>query len=250
MRFLSLLLCLLSLLLVAPSLYAEQIRVAVASNFVVALKAVVKTFEQSSGHQVVLISGSTGKLYAQIKQGAPFDLFFAADRKRPERLEKEAVALVGSRFTYAAGRVVLWSPEPELVDPKGDVLQQVEFTRLAMANPKLAPYGRATKEALERLGLWGALHTKMVRGENIGQAYQFVRSGSVKLGFVALSQVKQPGQSVLGSYWIIPDEYHGPITQQAVMLKKGQAATAFVKYVKSNRATDIFRSYGYIIPKD
>jgi len=240
-----LLLCLLSF---TSTLFADQIKVAVASNFVVTLRALAEEFELRTGHQVLLITGSTGKLYAQISQGAPYDAFFAADARRPEILEREGGAIEGSRFTYASGRVVLWSPDSEVVDSSGEVLKRGKFKRLSIANPKLAPYGRAAQQILQKRGIWQSLRTKVVRGENIGQAYQFVRSGSVELGFVAFSQLKRPTQPISGSYWLVPQQLYQPILQQAVLLKEGVAANAFMEFVKSDYASAVIGNSGYFSP--
>lgn len=178
---------------------AEEIRVGVASNFANAVKTLAEHFEIDTGHKVTLVFGSSGELYAQIRNGAPFDAFLAADIKRPELLEKEGIALPGSRFAYASGKLILWSPMAGYVDPDGKILKQGDFRHLAIANPKLAPYGMAAREVLQARGVWDVLKVKTVRGENIGQAFQFVRSGNAELGLVAWSQVKQPGRPMTGS---------------------------------------------------
>ena len=227
---------------------ADEIRVAVASNFRYAIEDLAPRFERQTGHDLTLIFGSTGKHYAQIKHGAPFDLFFAADAHRPQLLEEEGLAAPGSRFTYALGKLVLWSPQPGLVDPKGTMPKDGTFRYLSIANPKLAPYGRATEEVLQVSGLWKSLQRKMVRGENIGQALQFVRSGNAELGFVAYSQIKRPGHLVNGSYWEVPQSLYTPITQQAVLLKEGRAARDFIAFMHSEEARATIRSYGYTTP--
>ena len=227
---------------------ADIIRVAVASNFNHAITELASRFETTSEHRVTLIFGSTGKHYAQIKHGAPFDLFFAADARRPQLLEEEGLASPGSRFTYALGKLVLWSPQPDLVNPEGKMQKNGTFRYLSIANPKLAPYGRATEEVLQASGLWKSLHGKMVRGENISQALQFVRSGNAELGFVAYSQIKRPGHPVIGSYWEIPQSLYTPITQQAVLLKEGRAARDFLTFMHSEEAQTTIRSFGYSTP--
>ncbi len=232
-------------LLVGSSAMADEIRVAVASNFVEALKAIAGRFEAQTGHKVTLIQGATGRHYAQIKNGAPFDIFFAADVRRPRLLDEQKVALPGSRFTYAIGRVVLWSPKPAYVDAEGRVLEQGQFRHLAIANPKLAPYGRAAREVLQSYGLWDRYTDRMVRGENIGQAFHFVRSGNAELGLVAYSQVKRPGQPVAGSIWIVPQTLYAPIEQQAVLLLDTDAARSFLSFVKRKAAQEIIRGFGY-----
>jgi len=229
-------------------LMAEEIHVAVASNFGNAIKGLSQSFEQKTGHKVTLIFGSTGKHYAQIKNGAPFDAFFAADSKRPELLEKEGVVLPGTRFTYAVGKIILWSPKNGYVDSEGKVLEKGNFRRLAIANPKLAPYGKAAQEVLQVRGLWNGLKGSIVRGENIGQTFQFIKSGNAQLGFVAYSQVKRPGHSIAGSWWEVPQALYTPIVQQAVLLKENEAARAFLKYVKSEVSLGIIHGFGYGTP--
>ena len=227
---------------------ADEIHVAVASNFTNTIKALATRFEAGSGHKVTLSFGSTGKHYAQIKNGAPFHAFFAADVKRPELLDEEGVALPGSRFTYAIGKIVLWSPKRGAVDAQGKVLEEGTFRHLAIANPKLAPYGKAARKVLQDRGIWEALQNRMVRGENIGQAFQFVKSGNAELGFVALSQVKHPAHSIEGSWWEIPQSLYTPIEQQAVLLRESDAARAFLAFVKSDASLEIIRGFGYATP--
>jgi molybdate transport system substrate-binding protein len=234
--------------LAASQAAATEIRVAVASNFIRAISAAAERFEQDSGHKVILAFGSTGKHYAQIRNGAPFDAFFAADVRRPKLLEKEGLAVPGSRFTYAVGKLVLWSPDTAFVDAQGKVLEQGEFHHLAIANPKLAPYGLAAREVLQARGLWNDMDKRLVRGENIGQTFQFVASGNAELGFVAMSQLMRPGQAVEGSHWDVPPALYGPIEQQAVLLKDKEAARAFMSFVRSAAAIRIIRDYGYEVP--
>ena len=236
------------LLAIMSAAAAADIRVAVASNFSRAMQDVKRLFEQQTGHRVILVSGSTGKHYAQIRNGAPFEAFFAADIERPQRLEQESIALANSRFTYAIGRVVLWSPDSGLVDSQGKVLNTGNFRFLAMANPRLAPYGRAAEQIIRAQGAWKSLQGRMVRGENIGQAFQFVKSGNAELGFVALSQIKQPGKSTEGSFWDVPHSLYSPVEQQAVVLQDNPVAHAFVEFVKSDRAREIIQAYGYGVP--
>ncbi len=236
------------LLLAAGEVYAEEVRIAVASNFADAIKAIGKSFETDTGYKVSLIFGSTGKHYAQIKNGAPFHAFFAADIKRPQLLEKEGVIIPGSRFTYAIGKVVLWSPTPDFVDNEGKVLEQGEFHHIAIANPKLAPYGKAAQEIMQARGVWDKIGDRIVRGENIGQTFQFVKSGNAELGFVAYSQVKHPDKTVTGSIWEAPQQLYSPIEQQAVLLQDNAAAKAFMEYTRSQQALDIIHAYGYATP--
>jgi molybdate transport system substrate-binding protein len=249
MRFSSLCCVLLLTLSSLPALaQTTEVRVAAASNFKDAMEAVSAGFEERSGHRVTLITGSSGKHFAQILNGAPYDLFFSADIERPRRLEQAGMALNGSRFTYAVGQLVLWSPTPGLVDNRGQVLHQGAFRHLAMANPELAPYGRAARDVLEKLGVWQRLRGRTVRGENVSQAFQFVHSGNAELGFIARSQLvsAQPG----GSYWMVPGELYEPIRQQAVMIKDTAAARQLVDYVRGTEAGRIIRSFGYSLPKE
>lgn len=232
----------------AGSAVADEIRVAVASNFTTAIRDIAGRFERQSGHRVTLVFGSTGKHYAQIKHGAPFEAFFAADMRRPRLLDEEGLALAGSRFTYAVGKLVLWSPEADRVDPAGEVLERGDFRHLAIASPRLAPYGRAAREVLKKRGQWQGLQNRIVRGENIGQTFQFVGSGNAELGFVAWSQVKRPGRPTAGSWWEIPQALYSPIEQQAVLLKDHPVARDFMAYVRSKDALEIIRSYGYGTP--
>lgn len=241
---------LLAILLLAPAgARTEEIRVAVAANFAETCRAIGDRFTAASGHEVALAAGSTGKLYAQIRHGAPFDVFLAADAHRPELLEREGLALPGSRFTYARGRLVLWSPEPGLVDPAGRVLTVGDFRFLAIANPELAPYGYAARQVLEDKGLWRALSGRLVRGENIGQTFQFVATRNADLGFVAYSQIEAPGHDWGGSRWLVPEDLHSPIDQQAVLLVDGEAPRAFLEYLSSAAAAVLLESHGYEAPR-
>lgn len=232
------------LAVMSSSVYADEARIAVASNFVDVMKELAKQFEVEKGHKITLIVGSTGKHYAQIKQGAPFDAFFAADSERPERLEKEGVAKPNSRFTYAVGKLVLWSAEQGVIDAKGNVLKGKTFKRLAIANPKLAPYGKAAQHVLKQKGLWQAMQGKIVRGENIGQTFQFVQTGSAELGFVAHSQIKKHAK---GSSWEVPQSLYEPIQQQAILLSQNQVAREFLHFVRNSKSQDIIREHGYRI---
>ncbi len=227
--------------LAAPAAAAD-VTVAVASNFAAPAAAIAARFEAATGHRVVLSPGSTGRHYSQIAHGAPFDVFLAADAERPARLEGEGLALAGSRFTYAVGRLVLWSPRPDLVDTTGGVLGGGGFAHVALANVDLAPYGRGARQALEALGLWGAIEARLVRGENIAQAYAFVASGAADLGFVARSQAEG------GSAWLVPADLHEPIVQQAVLLRDEPAARAFLEFLRGDEARAIIESYRYEAP--
>ena len=227
---------------------SEEIKVAAASNFRPVLKVLSRRFEAETGNDVVLIFGSTGKQFAQIRNGAPFDLFFAADSERPALLEQQGLALPGSRVTYAVGKLVLWSPRQGLVDSQGKVLSAGQFNRLAIANPALAPYGLAAQQVLESLGLWEGLGSKLVRGENIAQTFHFVSSGAAELGFVAFSQIKRPGKPVKGSYWEVPGDRYQAIEQQAVLLSEKPAARQFLEFVQSWAALKVIAEYGYGAP--
>jgi len=230
--------------------HADELRVAVAANFTAPMRQIAAEFAKDTGHQARLSFGGSGKLYAQIKHGAPFHVFLSADDEIPARLEKEGMAEAGSRFTYAVGTLVLWSARPGYVDDQGAVLQHGHFNKLALANPRLAPYGRAAMEVLERLGLLQNLSAKFVQGENVAQTWQFVSTGNADLGFVALAQVMQDGKIARGSVWIVPAKLHAPIRQDAVVLTPGKdnpAAAALVKYLKGEKAKAIIRSFGYEI---
>lgn len=227
---------------------AAEVNVAVAANFTAPMQKIAASFAQDTGHTPVLAFGATGKFYAQIKNGAPFQMLLAADDETPAKLEKEGMTLAGTRFTYAVGRLVLWSKQPGLVDDKGEVLRKGTFAHIAMADPKLAPYGAAAVETLDKLGLSQTLQPRVVQGENITQAYQFVATGNAQLGFVALSQVMVDGRIAEGSAWLVPTTLHTPIRQDAVVLntaKDNAAATALVAYLKGDKARAIIRSFGY-----
>lgn len=229
---------------------AAEVQVAVAANFTAPAKTIAAEFEKSTGHKALLAFGSTGKFYAQIKNGAPFEVLLAADDTTPAKLEKEGMGAVGSRFVYATGRLVLWSAKPGFVDEKGEVLAKGDYKHLAIANPKLAPYGLAAVEALTALKLHDSLSLKFVQGENIAQTHQFMVSGNAELGFVALSQIMQDGKITSGSAWIVPPRLHQPIRQEAMVLDKGKdnpAAAAWLNFLKSDAAKKLIRSYGYEI---
>lgn len=226
------------------SLRAEQLTVAVASNFAAPMREIAAAFERESGHGLRLAFGSSGKFYAQIQHGAPFDIFFSADRTKPQALEEAGLAVAGSRFTYAVGRLALWSRDAKLVRGGPQVLEEGGFNKLALANPRLAPYGAAAVQVLRNLGLEEVTKPHWVRGENIAQTYQFVASGNAALGFVALSQISGGG----GSAWIVPGNLHDPIRQDAVLLKRGAksaAARALLRFVRGARAAAIIESYSY-----
>ena len=226
---------------------ADEIRVAVASNFTHAIKKLSTNFEKQTGHKITLVFGATGRHYAQIKNGAPFDAFLAADSKRPKLLEQKGLIITGSRFTYALGKLVLWSPKSRFVDSQAQVLETDNFYHIALANPKLAPYGKAAQEVLKSRQLWKRLKPKTVRGENIAQTFQFVQSGNAELGFVAFSQVKRLDHKQQGSLWFIPQSLYTPIKQQAVLLNKNPVAKSFLDYLKAVEPQNIIKSLGYEI---
>lgn len=230
------------------SALADEVTVAVASNFAAPMKVIAAAFERDTGHQAKLSFGGTGQFYAQIKHGAPFDVLLAADAKTPAKLEDEGMAVTGTRFTYAIGKLVLWSKTPDLVDANGDVLRTGLFNKIAVANPKLAPYGAAATEVIAKLGLTQTLRAKTVEGANIGQTFQFVSSGNAELGFVALSQVFADGRLKEGSAWVVPSKDYTPIKQDAVLLRRGQqnlAAKALLQYMQGENAKVMIESFGY-----
>ncbi|GLZ84598.1 molybdate ABC transporter substrate-binding protein [Metapseudomonas resinovorans] len=227
---------------------AAEVQVAVAANFTAPIQAIAKDFEKDTGHKLVAAYGATGQFYTQIKNGAPFEVFLSADDTTPAKLEKEGDAVPGSRFTYAIGTLVLWSAQDGYVDAKGDVLKTGQYKHLSIANPKAAPYGLAATQVLDKLGLTATVKPKLVEGQNITQALQFVSSGNAELGFVALSQVYKDGKITNGSAWIVPADMHEPIKQDALILKKGEsnpAAKALVDYLKGPKAAEVIKSYGY-----
>ncbi len=227
---------------------ADEVQVAVAANFTAPLQAIAPGFEKATGHKLIAAYGATGQFYAQIKNGAPFEVFLAADDSTPEKLEQEGQTLAGSRFTYAIGTLALWSAKPDYIDAKGQVLKANQYQHLAIANPKAAPYGLAATQSLAKLGLTDATRGKLVEGQSITQAYQFVSTGNAELGFVALSQIYKDGKVTQGSAWIVPANLHEPIKQDAVILNKGRdnpAAKALVEYLKGPQATAIIQAYGY-----
>lgn len=234
--------------LLAINAHAAEVQVAVAANFSAPMQRIAAAFEKDTGHRALLTFGATGKFYAQVSHGAPFDMLFAADVETPARLEKEKLAVSGSRFTYAIGRLVLWSAKADYVDAKGHVLKTGDYRHIAIANPRTAPYGAAALDVLGRLNLTPTVQPRFVTGENIAQAHQFVSTGNAELGFVALSQVFEDGKLTSGSGWIVPLTLHAPIRQQAVVLNKGRsnpAAQALVAYLKLDKTRSLIKSFGY-----
>jgi molybdate transport system substrate-binding protein len=227
---------------------AGEVQVAVAANFARPLEAIGRDFTATTGHRLKITPGSTGKLYAQIVAGAPFEVLLAADEKTPARLVAEGQAVAGSSFTYAVGKLALWSLQPGLVDDQGAVLAGGKFAHLAIASPKLAPYGTAALEVLSARGLEQSLAPKLVRGESVAQTYQFVATGNAELGFVALSQLLTPGTAAVGSFWLVPPALYTPIRQDAVLLQPGRAsvaARALLAWLKTEPARSVMEIYGY-----
>lgn len=229
---------------------ADTVHVAVAANFTAPIKAIAAEFEKDTGHEVVPSFGATGQLYTQIRNGAPFEMFFSADSVTAERLDNDKATVEGSRFTYAIGSLALWSPKAGYVDDQGTVLKNGDYQHLSIANPKTAPYGQAAMEVIDGLGLSEQLKGKLVEGQSISQALQFVSSGNAELGFVALSQIYKDGEVSEGSAWIVPQTMYRPIRQDAVLLKQAEgneAATALVEYMKGEKAAAIIKSFGYTL---
>lgn len=227
---------------------AAEVQVAVAANFTAPMKRIAEEFEKETGHKAVMSYGATGKFYAQITNGAPFDVFLSADDETPAKLEKEGAAVGATRFTYATGRLVLWSAKPGLVDEKAAVLLRNDFKHLAIAAPKLAPYGAAAMETLTKIGMLPLLQAKLVTGESMGQAFGMVSSGNAELGFVAMSQVFEDGKLKSGSAWVVPANLHSPIKQDAVLLARARnnpAALQLLTFLKSTQARAIMNSFGY-----
>jgi len=237
-------------LAVVSPLFASCLRVAVATNFLEPARILAERFTAQTRRCVDLSSGSTGILFAQIRHGAPYDLFFAADSDRPARLERLGLAKKGSRFTYAVGRLALWTGKPELLqgaNTAADVLGRLAFSRLAMADPATAPYGQAARQFLAATGLWPRLRDRIVYGANVGQALQFVVSGGAELGLVALSQVMSPALRERGAHLPVPEHLHDPIRQQAVILVRARPpwADRFVGFVRSAEAAAVLAGFGY-----
>lgn len=227
---------------------AAEAQVAVAANFAEPMKAIAAVLEKTSGHTLKISTGASGAFYTQIRNGAPFDVFLSADNERPTMLEKDGQAQPGTRFTYATGKLVLWSVKPDRVDGQGSVLMAADLGRVAYANPKTAPYGAAAAQVIERLGLKAALTPRLVQGESIGQTFSFVKTGNADVGFVAMSQVLEGGKLKEGSMWVIPPAHYEPIRQDAVLLRRGannEAAKALLRLLQSPNIKDLIRSYGY-----
>ncbi len=227
---------------------AGEVNAAVAANFTEPVKQIAEQFQKDTGHIVKFSFGSSGKFYSQIKEGAPFDVFLAADEKNPKLLEQDGLTVKDSRFVYALGKLVLWSAQPGFVDGKGAVLSKDSYNKIAYADPKLAPYGLAAQETMQKMKLWDKVQGKLVTGESITQTYQFAATGNAELAFVALSQITKDGKVTEGSWWLVPADMYSPIKQAAVQLtaaKDKAASEAFLKYLKGEKAAAIIRSFGY-----
>lgn len=235
-----------ALVLCAPA-WAEPVLVAVAANFSATAQQLAADFQRSTGYTVTIVPGATGKLYAQIRNGAPYHVFLSADAETPRKLVQEGLAVPGSPRTYATGRLVLWSPRPGVVDPEGEVLARSDV-RIAIADPKTAPYGAAAMRVLQKKGLWQSLQGRLVQGESIAQTYQFVASGNATVGFLALSQVMQDGRLTQGSSWLVPAQWHPALQQDAVLLQRGrnlQGAQAFLDFLRTAPARRVMQQVGY-----
>jgi molybdate transport system substrate-binding protein len=234
--------------LLAGAAHADTVSVAVAANFTAPMQKIAAEFAKDTGHKAELSFGATGKFYAQISNGAPFGVLLAADDTTPVKIASEGKGVADSRFTYAVGKLVLWSKQDGYVDAQGAVLKTGKFQHVAIANPKLAPYGLAAEQTLTQLGLLEQIKPKFVQGENIGQTYQFAATGNAELGFVALSQVMEDGKIKSGSAWLVPSSMHEPIRQDAIVLntaKDNAAAKALMDYLRGDKARAIITSYGY-----
>lgn len=237
--------------LLSMPLHAAEVSAAVAANFAAPMERIAALLLKESGHSVKISVAASGKLYTQIRGGAPFDVFLSADEELPKRLLQEGLAVGGSRFVYASGRLVLWSVQPGLVDEKGAVLNSGNFDRLAYANPGFSPYGIATRETLTKLTMWNAMQKKLKKADDVTQTYQLAANESVDMAFIALSQVMRDGKVTTGSWWLVPSELHNPIRQSAVLLsgaKEQTAAKALLAFLKSEKAKAVMRGFGYEVP--
>lgn len=231
--------------------YAAEISVAVAANFAAPMERIGALFKKETGHTVKISTAASGKLYAQIKKGAPFDVLLSADEETPKRLMQEGLADGSTRFVYATGRLLLWSAQPGVVDEKGAILNRGNFDYLAYANPLLSPYGLATKETLTKLTMWNAMQKKLKKPDDVTQAYQLAATENVDLAFIALSQVMRDGRISSGSWWLVPPELHSPIRQSAVLLSGSNeqaAAKALLAFLKGDKAKAVMRGFGYELP--
>lgn len=241
---------LIAIVTVTGTAHADDVQVAVAANFAGPMEKLAAEFERDTGHKAIVATGATGKFYAQIRNGAPFEVMLSADDDTPARLEREGHVVAGSRFTYATGRLVLWSAREGVVDPGAGatVLKSGSYRHLSIANPKTAPYGAAAVSTLQKLGLYETVQPRIVQGENIAQAWQFASTGNAELGFVAQAQVWRDGKFTSGSGWIVPAAMHAPIRQDAALLAKGAnkpAARALLQYLRTDKAKSLIRTFGY-----
>ena len=237
--------------LLSSPVWAGEVSVAVAANFAAPMERIAALFLKDSGHKVMVTLGASGKLYTQIKGGAPFDVFLSADEDMPKRLLQDGLAVTGSRFDYATGRLALWSTQQNLVDDKGAVLNSSNFNKLAIANYVFSPYGVAAKETLEKLKMWNSLQRKLKKGDSVTEAYQLAATDLVDMAFISLAQIMRDGKVTKGSWWLVPSELHNPIQQSAVQLsgaKDPAAAQAFMAFMKSDKAKAVMRGFGYEIP--
>ncbi len=238
---------LIMLVLTSSAARAEEILVAVASNFSAPMEQISAVFEEQTEHELNLVFGSSGRLFAQIQNGAPFQLFFSADQQKPQQLEAAGLTVQDSRFTYVTGSLVLWSSNTTLTIEGPDILDS-EFTRIALANSTLAPYGRAAEETLAYFNKTEQTRSRWIRGENIAQTFQFVETGNADLGFVAMSQVSSDGEFIRGQGWVVPSDSHKPIRQDVVQIKhesECEACSLFLDFMRSPRVADIVQAYGY-----
>lgn len=234
--------------LLSSATYADSVQVGVAANFAPTLKAMADDFSQQTRHTLLISPEATGKLYAQIKNGAPYEVFLSADQTTPKKLADEGDAIASSQFTYAIGKLALWSADPTLIDAQGEVLKTGEARHLAIANPKTAPYGAAAVSVMEALGVYSRWQARLVQGENIAQAFQFIGTGNAELGFVALSQIMRDGKLTRGSAWIVDPGLHSPLRQDVILLKRGErnpAAIALMQYLQGTAAKQLMHQHGY-----
>jgi len=242
---------LMSACLYAAPASAGEVRVALSSDFVAPMERIAAMFRKESGHTVTVTPDASGKLYAQIRKGAAFDVFLSADEELPKRLLQQGAAVGGSRFVYATGRLVLWSAQPDLVDDKGLVLNKGVFDKLAMPNPRHSPYGDAAQQTLTKLTMWNAMQRKLDKRDDVTEAYKLAATERAELSFIALSQVMRDGKMNTGSWWLVPETMHEPIRQSAVLLSGAQdvqAARDFLAFLKSDKARAVMRGYGYESP--
>ena len=237
--------------LASSPVYAGEINVAVTADFFAPMERIVALFQKESGNTVKVSSGASGKLYLLIKGGSSFDVLLSSDETIPKRLIQDGQAAGNSRFVYAVGKLVLWSAQPGFVDAKGAVLNKGNFTKLAIADTKIEPYGMAAKETLEKLVMWNAMQEKLIKGESVTQTFQLATTENAELAFISLSQIMHDGKITEGSWWIVPSELHKPIRQSAVLLSSAKdkiAAQVFLDFLKSNKSVSIIRSFGYELP--